>query len=1229
MHLVNISVKQNYFFYFLLFFISIQEVNGQDCVPPEAPVIEIIVQPTCESATGNVTLSGLPRGEWILTRFPDGVVKTGTDRTTVVTDLAPGTYTFIVALVDDDNDCPSVLSSEVVINEQPPTPSVPVHTVDCTLGFDNAVITVSSPLGADLEYRLNNGTYQSSPSFTGVANGHYTITVRNSVGCTATGNPFQVDCPCVNGPVLNLSSTEGTICVSNPITISGNTFTNATRVTLTENGSGTLSPSSAEVTPFSFTYTPSSIDAGRTVNITIATDNPLGSPCQAATATYILRITAGPPAPSIGTITQPTCSVPTGDVTLNGLPPLGTWILTRLPDNVITPGTGTSTTIPGLLPGTYSFRVTDAATCISVTSASVTINVQPATPVVPVVGTITQPTCTEPEGSVVLSGLPSGLWTINPGGIQGSGGNRTIPDLTPGTYNFTVTSSAGCISQPTGNVVINPQPPSPPAPVSTIDCSLGFNYAVITVSSPIGTGLSYRLDNGTFQDSPVFTEVVNGDHTITVRNSSGCLTTGTSFTVSCSCVNGPVLALSSPGGTTCGITPLTVSGNTFGGNATIVSITENGSGSVSPSQTTSPLFAFTYTPSASDAGKTVTITVRTNNPLGSPCEEAVATYRLEVNVTPAAPSVGIIIQPSCTQPTGSVALSNLPATGTWTLTLSPGGTEITGTGRTFTVAGLVQGTYIFTVTNEDLCTSPSSASVVINALPMLPAAPVAGTVTHPTCSLSTGSVELSGLPGTGSWTVITSPGEMKTTGSGATARISGLSGGTYTFSVVNSTGCTSTSSSSVVINQQPGTPVAPVPGVITQPGCLTSIGSVVLNNLPAAGTWTLTRFPGTITTTGSGNNAIVTGLTPGVYNYTVTNQSGCVSAASANITIAAPPPIPAAPVIGSITTPTCILPSGSVVLSGLPVAGSWNLTRLPGGSVSTGNGAGTTISDLQPGTYTFTVANSYGCISASTANVIIPPIPGAPTLTITDPAPVCAPATVDLRAAAITAGSTQGLTLSYWLDSRTSIPLNRPESAGAGIFYIKGTNSSLCSDVKPVNIKILQQPVAIVDAVSSMQILKYVFNSDMKANQPRQDEIGTWSLLEGMGRIAEPSKPSTVVTDLSIGINRFLWTVSNNVCPPATDTVQITVHDIIIPSLITPNNDNRNEFFIIESLLPNEKTELLVFSRRGVRVFKDENYDNTWDGTDDNGDPLASDTYFYVVRWQNGRSRTGFIVIRR
>ena len=267
--------------------------------------------------------------------------------------------------------------------------------------------------------------------------------------------------------------------------------------------------------------------------------------------------------------------------------------------------------------------------------------------------------------------------------------------------------------------------------------------------------------------------------------------------------------------------------------------------------------------------------------------------------------------------------------------------------------------------------SSSNISVLRNTISLTaPTAPTIGTITHPTCDLSTGSVVLNGLPSLGTWTLTRTPGGTTTTGTGISTTISALAAGTYTYTVTSSvSGLTSAASANVVINAQPATPTAPTVGTITQPTCLVA-GSVILSGLPATGTWTLTKSPGGTTTTGTGTSSTVSGLTTGTYTYTVANASGCTSAASANVVINALP-TQAAPTVGTITQPSCPVPTGSAVLSGLPSSGTWTLTRTPGGTTTTGTGTSSTISGLAAGTYTYTVTSASGCTSVASANVVI------------------------------------------------------------------------------------------------------------------------------------------------------------------------------------------------------------------------------------------------------------------
>ena len=209
---------------------------------------------------------------------------------------------------------------------------------------------------------------------------------------------------------------------------------------------------------------------------------------------FLVSINALPATPVVGVITQPTCSAPTGSVVLSGLPS-GSWTLKRMPGSVTTSGSTPSTIISALPFGnTYNFTVTNSVGGTSSPSGNVVVNLL-ALPPAPVIGTITQPTCSLATGSVALSGLPSpGEWTVT-----GTGGTSTVTKkgkklseningLTAGTtYTFTVTNRAGCISLPSGDVVINPQPVIPGTPAIG---SQNFCGSATEADLPQGNGIN-------------------------------------------------------------------------------------------------------------------------------------------------------------------------------------------------------------------------------------------------------------------------------------------------------------------------------------------------------------------------------------------------------------------------------------------------------------------------------------------------------------------------------------------------------------------------------------------------------------------------------------------------------------------------------------------------------------------------------------------------------------------
>ncbi len=367
-------------------------------------------------------------------------------------------------------------------------------------GANNGQITITPSPAGNYTFAWGDGG-STSGSRTQLAAGTYTVTVTEVAnGCTKdttiilnsssslslqTSNPVNPACGQANGSIT-VALSGGTAPYVVAVTVGGNT--NTINV------------------PVATTQTIPSLAAGTyTIVVTDAQQ------CQ-QTATVTLTAPNAPTVTSV-TATTETCA---GDndatATVNAT---GTGTLTYLWSNG-----GTTSTISGLAPNTYSVVVTDANNCSATGSVTVTAG-QPCCNI-NIASTVTQPACGQNDGSIALNVTPQGVYTY--AWSAGGSTTETNSNLGAGTYRVTVTDASNC-TKDTSFVLANPGAPTIDNTNATAEtCAGNDGSATVTASGGVGT-LSILWSNGA--TSFTADQLVAGAYTFTVTDGNGCAIAGT------------------------------------------------------------------------------------------------------------------------------------------------------------------------------------------------------------------------------------------------------------------------------------------------------------------------------------------------------------------------------------------------------------------------------------------------------------------------------------------------------------------------------------------------------------------------------------------------------------------------------------------------------------------------------------------------------------------------------
>lgn len=175
---------------------------------------------------------------------------------------------------------------------------------------------------------------------------------------------------------------------------------------------------------------------------------------------------------------------------------------------------------------------------------------------------------------------------------------------------------------------------------------------------------------------------------------------------------------------------------------------------------------------------------------------------------------------------------------------------------------------------------------------------------------------------------------------------------------------------------------------------------------------------------------------PGIYTDTVFSSKGCDSMISIyNVTLTAKPNLGSDTMVNICSGNTIDL--NSIYNTGNNI-NQWSRNTIMLSDVS---------SISNEGNYQLVTTNPNGCSDTVIVTLVVN---NKPVVVINNPAVSCANTPVDLTVAAITNGSSTGLTFTYWQNANATISYNNATSAAGGTYYIKGADANGCFDIKPV-----------------------------------------------------------------------------------------------------------------------------------------------------------------------------------
>lgn len=554
----------------------------------------------------------------------------------------------------------------------------------------------------------------------------------------------------------------------------------------------------------------------------------------------------------------------------------------------------------------YSVTITDANGC-SATAYDTAGNNQSS--LTAYIDYQINPGCSASNGSITADaygGVPpyTYLWSTGATGAVLSG----VPT---GSYNVTVTDASGCIAY-TGTSITGGLNIDSSLGVVNPSCGGGGNNGSITPDILNGTApYTYQWTDSAFGNVSVISGLSSGYYGVTVTDATGC--SGAQW-----------FYLSNPSAIAVYLTSNT--------NPSSCSAT-NGAATVAAYYGTSP---YTYLWSTGATGSTLSgvgagqYTVTATDAPG--CTAMTSVY---LSASLQIDSMAGVVYPTCGGGgnNGSITPSingAAPYTYQW---------SDSAVGNVSSISGLSPGYYGLTVIDATGCSgtqwfylpNPSQVNAYIS------------NITIPSnCAASNGSISAVAYGGTAPYTFHWSTGSTDSI-------LSNIPAGQYNVTVTDASGCSAVGSDTLNAGLQIAT------SGVTNPTCGgSSFGSIAVTVLNGTGPYTYQWSDSTV-----GNAGTIHNLSPGYYEVTVTDATGCSGTQVYYINSASN----IYAYIFNTVNPGCGMSDGSMYAYAYNGSGSYTYHWSNGDNNDT-------ITNLPAGTYTLTVTDVNGCIATTSATLV-------------------------------------------------------------------------------------------------------------------------------------------------------------------------------------------------------------------------------------------------------------------